>query len=149
MTRSESSGTRSEPVGGVERSGRRIRVLLAKTSLDGHDRGVKVVAALLRDAGMEAIYLGKMLTPEEVVAAAVQEDVDAIGLSYLSGEHLPQTRRVAVLMKKRGIGDKLLLIGGCIPQGDIPKLRKLGAAGVFPAGGLVTDIVEFLRERVR
>lgn len=128
---------------------RKIRVLLAKTSLDGHDRGVKVVAALLRDAGMEAVYLGKMLTPEEVVTAALQEDVDAIGLSYLSGEHLPQARAVVKLLKKHKIDDKMLLIGGCIPQEDIPKLKKLGVAGVFPAGGLVTDIIDFLKERVK
>ena len=115
-------------------SARPIRVLVAKVGLDGHDRGAKVVARCLRDAGMEVVYTGLHRTPEEVVAAAVQEDVDVLGISILSGAHLTLFPRVRALMRDAGADDILLVAGGVIPDEDVPALLGLGVARVFPAG---------------
>ncbi len=118
---------------------------MAKVGMDGHDRGVKVVSTLLREAGFEVVYLGKLLTAETVVEAAIQESADAIGLSFLSGEHVTYTRDVIRLMKKRGLRGKKgpgvkLFVGGVFPNTDIPKIKAAGADDVFPAGTLVEEI---------
>jgi len=128
---------------------KKIKILLAKTSLDGHDRGIKVLSLSFRDAGFEVIYLGKMLKPEEVVQTAIDEDVDVIGLSFLSGEHIEHTRKVARLIKKKIQKEILFLVGGVIPPQDIKKLKKMGVHEVFPAGSLVEDIIKFIRENVK
>jgi methylmalonyl-CoA mutase C-terminal domain/subunit len=124
---------------------RRIRVLIAKPGLDGHDRGAKVVARALRDAGMEVIYTGLRQTPEMIVSAAIQEDVDAIGLSILSGAHMHYFREVKRLLEEQGASDILLFGGGIIPDEDVPKLRELGVAAVFGPGTSTQEIVDFLR----
>lgn len=126
-----------------------IKVLLAKTSLDGHDRGVKVIARMLRDAGMEVVYLGKLLSPEQVVQTAIQEDADVVGLSFLSGEHLAHTRKVSNLFKKKKFGNVLFLVGGCIPRQDIPKLKKMGVHEVFEAGSPVEEIEKYILKNVK
>lgn len=131
------------------RSERRIRVIIGKVSLDGHDRGAKVVARFLRDAGMEVIYLGAFNTPENVVEAAIQEDVDVIGLSFLSGEHLTYTPIVANLMAKKGLDDVLLIIGGIFPQQDIPQLKELGASEVFLGGSSMESIIAYIEKNAR
>jgi len=128
---------------------KKIKVLLAKTSLDGHDRGIKVLSLSFRDAGFEVIYLGKMLKPEEVVQTAIDEDVDVIGLSFLSGEHIEHTRKVARLIKKKIQKEVLFLVGGVIPPQDIKKLKKMGVHEVFPAGSLIEDIIKFIKENVK
>ncbi|HHQ41057.1 MAG TPA: cobalamin B12-binding domain-containing protein [Chromatiales bacterium] len=125
---------------------RRIRVLIAKPGLDGHDRGAKVVARALRDAGMEVIYTGLRQTPEMIVSAALQEDVDAIGLSVLSGAHMHYFREVKRLLDEQGAGDVLLFGGGIIPDEDVPKLREIGVAEVFGPGTPTGEIVEFVRK---
>lgn len=125
---------------------RRIRVLIAKPGLDGHDRGAKVVARALRDAGMEVIYTGLRQTPEMIVSAALQEDVDAIGLSVLSGAHMHYFGEVRRLLKEQGADDILLFGGGIIPDEDVPYLKEMGVAGVFGPGTSTQDIVEFLRK---
>jgi methylmalonyl-CoA mutase C-terminal domain/subunit len=125
----------------------RIRVLLAKPGLDGHDRGIKVIARALRDAGMEVIYTGLRQTPEQVVSAAVQEDVDAIGLSILSGAHMTLFPRVAELARQEGLDDVIIFGGGIIPDEDIPKLKELGVAEVFTPGTRMDEIVQFIRSR--
>ena len=122
----------------------RIRVLIAKPGLDGHDRGAKVVARALRDAGMEVIYTGLRQSPEQIVAAAAQEDVDAIGLSILSGAHLPICRRVVDLLKEKGIEGVQVFVGGIIPAQDIPELKKLGIAEVFLPGASLQDVVRLV-----
>ncbi|RTG94086.1 methylmalonyl-CoA mutase [Thermus scotoductus] len=127
---------------------RRIRVLIAKPGLDGHDRGAKVVARALRDAGMEVIYTGLRQTPEMIVSAAIQEDVDAIGLSILSGAHMHYFREVKRLLEEQGASDILLFGGGIIPDEDVPKLKELGVAAVFGPGTSTQDIVDFLKQRV-
>ncbi len=127
---------------------RKIRVLVAKPGLDGHDRGAKVVARALRDAGMEVIYTGIRQTPEMIAEAALQEDVDAVGLSILSGAHLELFPRVVEALKARGVDDVLLFAGGIIPADDIGELRKLGIAGVFGPGSSTSDIAEFVRRNV-
>ena len=124
---------------------RPIRVLIAKPGLDGHDRGAKVVAAALRDAGMEVIYTGLHQTPEMIAAAAVQEDVDVVGLSILSGAHMTLVPRVLELMKQSGLDHVGLLAGGIIPETDIPRLHDMGVARVFGPGTAMPDIVAFLR----
>ncbi|GIW35620.1 cobalamin B12-binding domain-containing protein [Meiothermus sp.] len=124
---------------------RRIRVLIAKPGLDGHDRGAKVVARALRDAGMEVIYTGLRQTPEMIVSAALQEDVDAIGLSVLSGAHMHYFGEVRRLLKEQGADDILLFGGGIIPDEDVPYLKEMGVAGVFGPGTSTQDIVEFLK----
>jgi methylmalonyl-CoA mutase C-terminal domain/subunit len=127
----------------------RIRVLVAKPGLDGHDRGAKVIARALRDAGMEVIYTGLRQTPEMVVNAALQEDVDVIGLSILSGAHNAIIPRVAELMRAQKMDDVLVLVGGIIPDQDIPALKAAGVKGVFPPGTPMDDIVRFIRENVK
>jgi len=126
----------------------KIRVLLAKPGLDGHDRGVKVIARALRDAGMEVIYTGLRQTPEMIVNAAVQEDVQIVGLSILSGAHMTIFPRVAELMKERGLDDVLLFGGGIIPDDDIPKLKEKGVSEVFLPGASTEDIIKFIQENV-
>jgi methylmalonyl-CoA mutase cobalamin-binding domain/chain len=123
----------------------RIRVLLAKPGLDGHDRGIKVIARALRDAGMEVIYTGLRQTPEMVVNAALQEDVDAIGLSILSGAHMTLFPRVVELAREAGLDDVIIFGGGIIPDEDVPRLKELGVAAVFTPGARMEDIVEFIR----
>ncbi len=127
---------------------RRIRVLIAKPGLDGHDRGAKVVARALRDAGMEVIYTGLRQTPEMIVSAAIQEDVDAIGLSILSGAHMHYFREVKRLLEEEGASDILLFGGGIIPDEDVPKLKELGVAAVFGPGTSTQEIVDFLKRVV-
>jgi methylmalonyl-CoA mutase C-terminal domain/subunit len=122
----------------------RIRVLIAKPGLDGHDRGAKVVARALRDAGMEVVYTGLRQSPEQIVAAAAQEDVDAIGLSILSGAHLPICRRVVELLKEKRIEGIQVFVGGIIPAQDIPELKKLGIAEVFLPGASLQDVVRLV-----
>ena len=127
----------------------RIRVLLAKPGLDGHDRGVKVIARALRDAGMEVIYTGLRQTPEMVVSAAVQEDVDAIGLSILSGAHMTLFPRVVDLAREAGLDDVLVFGGGIIPDEDIPKLKAQGVSAVFTPGTRMEEIMDFIRHNAR
>jgi methylmalonyl-CoA mutase C-terminal domain/subunit len=128
---------------------RKIRVVIAKPGLDGHDRGAKVIARALRDAGMEVIYMGLRQTPEQIVAATLQEDADAIGLSILSGAHMHICPRVVELLKARGLEDVLLVVGGIIPDVDIPKLREMGVKGIFLPGSPMQNIVEFIQANVR
>lgn len=125
---------------------RRIRVLIAKPGLDGHDRGAKVVARALRDAGMEVIYTGLRQTPEQIVAAAAQEDADVIGLSILSGAHLPICRRILELVKERDLEGVRLFVGGIIPSQDIPELKALGVDDVFLPGASTREVIAALRE---
>jgi methylmalonyl-CoA mutase C-terminal domain/subunit len=127
---------------------RRIRVLVAKPGLDGHDRGAKIVARALRDAGMEVIYTGLRQTPEQIVNAALQEDVDAIGISILSGAHNTIVPRICELLKAQGLADVLLLVGGIIPDEDIVRMKQVGVAEVFQPGASTQDIVEFIRKAV-
>lgn len=133
---------------GVGSAPRPIRVLLAKVGLDGHDRGVKVVARSLRDAGMEVVYTGLHRRPEEVVAAAVDEDVDVIGVSILSGAHLTLIPRIAALMKQRGLDEVVLLAGGVIPDEDLPRLGELGVAAVVGQEATPDQVVEAVRRAV-
>jgi len=126
---------------------RRIRVLVAKPGLDGHDRGAKVIARALRDAGMEVIYTGLRQTPDMIVSAALQEDVQVIGLSILSGAHNVIVPRVLELLRERGMDDVLVLVGGIIPDEDAAELKRLGVAGIFQPGASVDSIVQFIRER--
>ena len=128
---------------------RKIRVLVAKPGLDGHDRGAKVIARALRDAGMEVIYTGLRQTPEMIAAAAVQEDVDAVGVSILSGAHNTLCPRIVNLLREQGMDDCLVLLGGIVPQEDIPKLKAQGIAEVFLPGTSTEDIVNFLRANVK
>ena len=127
----------------------RPRVLVAKPGLDGHDRGVKVVARALRDAGMEVIYTGLRQTPEMIVEAALQEDVDAIGLSILSGAHMPLMARIMALIEEQGMSDVPIFLGGIIPDDDIPALNELGVSGIFGPGTSMEKIVTFVWEKVR
>jgi methylmalonyl-CoA mutase C-terminal domain/subunit len=129
--------------------GPRIRVLLAKPGLDGHDQGAKVVARALMDAGMEVIYTGLRQTPENVARMALEEDVDVIALSSLAGSHLPFCRKLKPLLEANGLTDKLWVIGGNLPAQDHGALRELGFTGVFPTGSKLDAIVEFIRGRVR
>ncbi len=128
---------------------RKIRVLVAKPGLDGHDRGAKVVARGLRDAGMEVIYTGLRQTPEMIAAAALQEDVDCIGLSILSGAHNALVPRLMVLLRERGLEDVLVVIGGIIPDADTAALKQAGVAAVFPPGTSMREIIEFIQGHVR
>ena len=127
---------------------KKIRVLVAKPGLDGHDRGAKVIARALRDAGMEVIYTGLRQTPEMIAAAALQEDVDAVGISILSGAHNTLCPRIVDLLRERGMDDCLVLVGGIIPNEDVPKLKEKGVAAVFLPGTSTEDIVQFLRQNV-
>lgn len=128
---------------------RKIRVLVAKPGLDGHDRGAKVIARALRDAGMEVIYTGLRQTPEQIVQAALQEDVDVIGLSILSGAHNTICPRVMELLREREMNDVLVLVGGIIPDVDVPKLKEMGIAGVFQPGASLEEIVSFIKQNVK
>lgn len=132
----------------MNKSNRPIRVLVAKVGLDGHDRGAKVIATALRDAGMEVIYTGLRQTPEMVVAAALQEDVDAIGISILSGAHMTVFPKVAALMKEKGMDDVLLTGGGIIPDEDMKTLQAQGVGRLFPPGTTTADIASYITEWV-
>jgi len=127
---------------------RKIRVVVAKPGLDGHDRGAKIIARALRDAGMEVIYTGLHQTPEQIVATVIQEDADAVGLSILSGAHMTLVPRVVELLREQGAGDVLVAVGGTIPAVDIPELERLGVAAVFTPGAPTQDIVDFVRGAV-
>jgi methylmalonyl-CoA mutase C-terminal domain/subunit len=127
---------------------RKLRVIIAKPGLDGHDRGAKVIARALRDAGMEVIYTGLRQTPEQIVSAALQEDADVIGLSILSGAHNHIVPRLMDLLKEKGLEDVLVVIGGIIPDVDIPKLKALGVKGVFLPGTPMQEIVDFINGHV-
>ena len=126
----------------------RIRVVVAKPGLDGHDRGAKVVARALRDAGMEVVYTGLHQTPEQIVETTIQEDADAVGLSVLSGAHMTLFRRVVELLHERGADDVVVFGGGIIPAGDVAPLAELGVAKVFTPGATTTEIVDWVREHV-
>jgi methylmalonyl-CoA mutase C-terminal domain/subunit len=128
---------------------RKIRVLVAKPGLDGHDRGAKVIARALRDAGMEVIYTGLRQTPEMIVNASLQEDVDVIGMSILSGAHNAIVPRVTDLLKQHNMEDVLLLVGGIIPDQDVPLLKEHGVAGIFQPGTSMDEIVQFIRANVK
>jgi len=130
-------------------SGRRIKVLLAKPGLDGHDVGAKVVVQALMEAGFDVVYTGLRQTPDAIAAAAAAESADVIGLSILSGAHLPLCRRVRDLLQERGLYDKLWIVGGNIPEQDRMVLRQLGYRGVFPTGSRTDEIVSFIRENVK
>ena len=126
----------------------RTRVVVAKPGLDGHDRGVKIVARALRDAGVEVIYTGLHQSPEQIVETAIQEDADAIGLSVLSGAHMTQFRRVVELLAERGVSDIVVFGGGIIPEEDFPELERLGVAKIFTPGATTESIVEWVRANV-
>jgi methylmalonyl-CoA mutase, C-terminal domain len=128
---------------------KKIRVVVAKPGLDGHDRGAKIIARALRDAGMEVIYTGLHQTPEQIVETVIQEDADAVGLSILSGAHMTLVPRVVELFSQQGIDDVLVTVGGTIPADDIPQLKELGVAEVFGPGASTQDIVDFIREAVQ
>jgi methylmalonyl-CoA mutase C-terminal domain/subunit len=127
---------------------RKIRVVVAKPGLDGHDRGAKIIARALRDAGMEVIYTGLHQTPEQIVATVVQEDADAIGLSILSGAHMTLVPRVVDLLREQDAGDVVITVGGTIPADDVGELKRLGVAEVFTPGATTDDIVEFIEGAV-
>jgi methylmalonyl-CoA mutase C-terminal domain/subunit len=129
----------------AEAAQRRIRVVIAKPGLDGHDRGAKVIARALRDAGMEVIYTGLRQSPEQIVSAAAQEDADVIGLSILSGAHLPICRRVLELLRERGMESVSVFVGGIIPSQDIPELKEIGVAGVFLPGASTQDVIQAIQ----
>ena len=129
--------------------GRRIRVLIAKVGLDGHDKGANLVTLALRDAGMEVVYTGLRRTAKHAISAAVQEDVDVIGISILSCAHMSVAEKVVAFMKEEGIEDKLLVMGGVIPEEDIPRLREAGVAGVFTQASTYQEMIDFIREGVR
>ncbi|HLH66610.1 MAG TPA: cobalamin B12-binding domain-containing protein [Solirubrobacteraceae bacterium] len=133
----------------AESSDRKIRVVVAKPGLDGHDRGAKIIARALRDAGMEVIYTGLHQTPEQIVETVIQEDADAVGLSILSGAHMTLVPRVLELLRDQGAGDVVVTVGGTIPADDAQRLRELGVAGVFTPGASTQDVIEFIRGAVR
>jgi len=138
MPRGDSTGTGT----------RRTRVVIAKPGLDGHDRGAKVIARALRDAGMEVIYTGLRQTPEQIVAAALQEDADVIGLSILSGAHMHICPRVMELVRERGLRDVVVLVGGIIPDADVAALKEIGIQGVFQPGTPMQEIIDFINHSV-
>jgi methylmalonyl-CoA mutase C-terminal domain/subunit len=127
---------------------RKIRVVVAKPGLDGHDRGAKIIARALRDAGMEVIYTGLHQTPEQIVETVLQEDADAVGLSILSGAHMTLVPRVVELLREQDAGDVVVTVGGTIPNQDIPELKQLGVAEVFTPGAPTSDIIDFIRGAV-
>lgn len=129
-------------------NGRKIRILIGKPGLDGHDRGAKYIARVLRDAGFEVIYTGLHQTPEQIVAAALQESADVIGLSILSGGQIPLVTRAIQLLEERRMGDILIIVGGIIPQQDREILKRLGVAGTFGPGTTSKEIIQFIREAV-
>jgi methylmalonyl-CoA mutase C-terminal domain/subunit len=126
----------------------KIRVVIAKPGLDGHDRGAKIIARALRDAGMEVIYTGLHQTPEQIVETAIQEDADAVGISILSGAHMTLVPKIVEGLKENGAEDVLVVVGGTIPKQDSDELKRLGVAEIFTPGAPMGDIVEFLREKV-
>ena len=128
---------------------RKIRILIAKPGLDGHDRGAKVVARALRDAGFEVIYTGLRQTPDQIAEAALQEDVDVVGLSILSGAHMRLFPEIMELLKKKGIDNALVIAGGIIPEDDITPLKKLGIKEIFGPGTPTTEIIEFIRNHIK
>jgi len=128
---------------------REIKVLVAKPGLDGHDRGAKVVAHALKEAGMEVIYTGLHRTVDQIVRIAIQEDVDIIGLSIMSGAHIPIVEKLMKKVGQEGIGDKMVIVGGVIPNKDIARLENLGVSGVFPGGTPFSDIVTFINDHVK
>jgi methylmalonyl-CoA mutase C-terminal domain/subunit len=128
---------------------RKIRVVVAKPGLDGHDRGAKIIARALRDAGMEVIYTGLHQTPEQIAETVIQEDADAVGLSILSGAHMTLIPRVLELLEAKEAGDVVVIAGGTIPADDISELKKLGVKGVFTPGASTQEIIDFVREAVR
>ena len=127
---------------------RKIRVLLAKPGLDGHDRGAKVIAHAMREAGMEIIYTGLHQTVASIVNQAVQEDVDVIGLSIMSGAHIPICKKLMGMVKEQGVDNKLVVVGGVIPNKDIPVMKEIGVEVIFPGGSYFNDIVDFIQENV-
>src|SRR6201991_2837125 len=129
-------------------SDKKIRVVVAKPGLDGHDRGAKIIARALRDAGMEVIYTGLHQTPEQIVETVIQEDADAVGLSILSGAHMTLVPRIAELLDEQGVEDVVLVVGGTIPSDDIPELKQLGVSEIFTPGAPVQEIVDFIRNSV-
>jgi methylmalonyl-CoA mutase C-terminal domain/subunit len=129
-------------------STRKIRVVVAKPGLDGHDRGAKIIARALRDAGMEVIYTGLHQTPEQIVETVLQEDADAVGLSILSGAHMTLVPRVVELLRAQDAGEVVVTVGGTIPAQDIPELKELGVAAVFTPGAPTSDIIDFIRGAV-
>jgi methylmalonyl-CoA mutase C-terminal domain/subunit len=134
--------------GGAQGRARKIRVVVAKPGLDGHDRGAKIIARALRDAGMEVIYTGLHQTPEQIVETVLQEDADAVGLSILSGAHMTLVPRVVELLREQDAGDVLVTVGGTIPNQDIPQLKQLGVAEVFTPGAPTQDIIDFIKGAV-
>jgi methylmalonyl-CoA mutase C-terminal domain/subunit len=132
----------------ADASDKKIRIVVAKPGLDGHDRGAKIIARALRDAGMEVIYTGLHQTPEQIAATVVQEDADAVGLSILSGAHMTLVPRIVELLEAEGVGDVVVTVGGTIPADDIPELKALGIAEVFTPGASTDEIVEFVRGAV-
>lgn len=128
---------------------KKIRMLVAKPGLDGHERGAHVVAYGMRDEGFEVIYTGLRQTPDQIARAAVQEDVDVVGLSILSGAHLTLTRKVLEKLKEEGAEDVLVLVGGVIPEKDVPRLEAMGVAGVFTAGTSIKEVANIIRSRIR
>src|SRR4051794_10929825 len=137
-----------ETTGGASSSGRKIRVVVAKPGLDGHDRGAKIIARALRDAGMEVIYTGLHQTPEQIAETVLQEDADAVGLSILSGAHMTLVPRVVQLLGEQGADDVVVTVGGTIPSDDVPELKKLGVAEVFTPGSSTQSIIDFIRDAV-
>jgi methylmalonyl-CoA mutase, C-terminal domain len=127
---------------------RRVRIVIAKPGLDGHDRGAKIIARALRDAGMEVIYTGLHQTPEQIVETAIQEDADAIGISILSGAHMTLVPKILDGLRENDLGDVLVVVGGTIPKDDVAALKASGVAEIFTPGAPVSDIVEFLRARI-
>jgi methylmalonyl-CoA mutase C-terminal domain/subunit len=132
----------------VPADAKKIRVVVAKPGLDGHDRGAKIIARALRDAGMEVIYTGLHQTPEQIVATVIQEDADAVGLSILSGAHMTLVPRIVELLREEDAGDVVVTVGGTIPADDIPELKRLGIAEVFTPGAPTQQIIDFIRDAV-
>ena len=128
---------------------KKIRILIAKPGLDGHDRGAKVVAQALRDAGMEVIYTGLHQTIDQITSTAIQEDVDVIGLSIMSGAHLPICEKLAKEMKKKKIDDIMVVVGGVIPKRDIPRLREIGIQGIFPGGTPFDESIQWIKANIK
>ncbi len=144
--------TEEASAGGAEGGGagsKKIRVVVAKPGLDGHDRGAKIIARALRDAGMEVIYTGLHQTPEQIVATVIQEDADAVGLSILSGAHMTLVPRIVELLGEQGADDVVLTLGGTIPADDIPELKELGVSEVFTPGSSTQEIIDFIRRAVQ
>src|SRR4051794_34746234 len=141
-------GTAEQEAPQQPQGGKKIRVVVAKPGLDGHDRGAKIIARALRDAGMEVIYTGLHQTPEQIAETVLQEDADAVGLSILSGAHMTLVPRVVKLLSEQGADDVIVTVGGTIPADDIPELKELGVAEVFTPGSSTQEIVDFIRGAV-